>query len=191
MSDDLTESQKTHEQWMSEYNERRKRDLAEQEIKNKTTWALVRAAFEKYSIASAKTHYDGGGDSGEYRSGNYTMCDNSRRSPLPGRSHWDAAADTEVPLEVLEAFIGRPATKSEWDAETQEWVTKEYGEERLEDALLDLAGNLVDREHGGWENNEGGQGTVTFTRDGANVHHEDNIIEVSSYEYTYAFGEEA
>jgi hypothetical protein len=179
-----------HEKWMQEYHERRAKEREEQEKTNKETWKLVRAAFEKYGIASAKTHYDGGGDSGEFRSGHYTMSDGTKRSPLPGRSHWDAAADTEVPLEVLEAFIGRPATKSEWDAEKREWVTKEYGEERLEDALLDLAGGLVDREHSGWENNEGGQGVVTFTRDDVKVHHEDNIIEVCSYEYTYAFGGE-
>jgi len=187
MSDEMNDEQK---KWVQEYHERCVKDREERDRTNKETWKLVRAAFEKYGITEAAVQYDGSGDSGEYRNGYYTLADGTKRSPLPNHLHWSAAAGTEE-LEVLEAFIGRPATKSEWYDETGEWVTKQYGEERLENALLDLAGDLVSREHSGWENNEGGQGTVTFTRDGIKLHHEENIIEVSSYEYTYTFEEEA
>lgn len=173
------------EQWVKELHARWAKEKIERRAQDKQTWALIKAAMEKYKITEATVHYDGGGDSGEYRNGVYVMEDGSEMTPPPQNLDWSVRSE-EKTREVLEAFIDRTATRTEW--KNGEWVTTEYGQDRLENALLDLASSVVGYEHAGWENNEGGQGRVTFTRDGVDLHHEDNIIEVHSSEYSF-FGE--
>lgn len=45
------------------------------------------------------------------------------------------------------------------------------------DSLISCAVSLVSHYYGGWENNEGGDGTVTFTRDSIQLNHYYNVIE--------------
>jgi hypothetical protein len=45
------------------------------------------------------------------------------------------------------------------------------------DSLINCASSLVSHHYGGWENNEGGGGTVTFTRDSIQLNHSYNVIE--------------
>lgn len=45
------------------------------------------------------------------------------------------------------------------------------------DSLISCAASLVSHHYGGWENNEGGDGTVTFTRDSIQINHYYNVTE--------------
>jgi hypothetical protein len=122
-------------------------------------------ALRLKGVVSVEYNYSGSGDSGWFEQ------------------------PTFLPENIEESFGEATCllTSGKSRFEDGKWV--EYGvteETKLRDACTFLAEWYVEAKHGGWENNEGGQGSVVFNvvEGTMTVEHEDNIIEVQSYTHT-------
>jgi hypothetical protein len=99
---------------------------------------LLRAGVEQ-----VRMEYEGSGDSGEFMNPEY------------------------VPEESKEKLQGITVTSmrknSKWDRGTNSWVHEvSWVDEPVEHALSDIASEVVHTSHAGWENNEGGCGSVVM-----------------------------
>lgn len=101
-------------------------------VATKTTIFDVLASAQ---IAMVAVGFDGSGDSGQIDEPTAYGADDSKL-PLP-------AVDVIVTIEEF----GREAAP---------------GPRVLNDAIRDLASSLLERQHGGWEDNEGGFGEILF-----------------------------
>jgi hypothetical protein len=106
--------------------------LAEANSLNKT---VVFDALAEASITSATVTFDGGGDSGQI--GEITAV----------------AGDITIPLPDVQITMQRAS----WNS-----GKLEIAQTSLRDAIEELCFDCLSQEHGGWENNDGGQGEFTF-----------------------------
>jgi hypothetical protein len=84
-------------------------------------------------------------------------------------------------IEIKDIEINYPGERSEWSESGKCWIESERIETMsLSDALIEFTNDWVDRAgHSGYQNNEGGYGEITITRDGMKfeLNHYDNVIE--------------
>ena len=88
--------------------------------------------------------YDGYGDSGQMNGADFFSGDNKK---------------IQVKRSIM---VKAPETFCAWDAKTESWVRGIKEETELVDLLERIASDIVDMRHAGYENNQGGRGTVTF-----------------------------
>ncbi|MBO1326198.1 hypothetical protein K2X14_14595 [Acetobacter sp. TBRC 12305] len=121
--------------------------------------STILAALEGHRITSVVVIYDGYADSGGIED-----------FEVHGS---DEAPDLTIPCVIQSAEWG----KTELVASPQP----------LHEALETMAMQCVAREHGGWENNEGGNGSVTFDvqRSQILVEHTENYIARNEFTHSY------
>ena len=104
----------------------------------------VIAALQEQGIVSVKMSYSGGGDSGDYNHPVFTNEGGEDVSPNGG--------------------VERFRATRKWDQEEGRWVNTEISKTSatLEDVTADLMEKAVTMRHSGWENDDGGEGTVTL-----------------------------
>jgi hypothetical protein len=123
------------------------------------------AALTKLNITDVTIRYDGGSDSGD-------------------------VAEIEVKPETVIPQLTTELVSHHFVA--SEYRDREYHyhlEERqlsVDDALRDFALTWANARHSGWENNDGGSGTVTIqvAENNFQLEHTEYYTESSSYEYT-------
>lgn len=127
--------------------------------------AVLLKFFKDNGIAKAVVEYSGSGDSGNGMFAKITMADGTERDDQ------DALHEEFVVKDV-------PTRVSSWDRTHQVWnYTDTTKDEALPELLCDMADDFVDIYHGGYENNDGGEGEVIFTLEGVEVRHADFILE--------------
>lgn len=127
--------------------------------------AVLLQFFKDNGIAKAVVEYSGSGDSGNGMFAKVIMADGTERDDQD---------------ELHEEFVVKdvPTRASSWNRADQTWEeTTTTKDEALPELLCDMADGFVDIYHGGYENNEGGEGEVIFTLDGVLVNHADFIVE--------------
>jgi len=109
--------------------------------------------------------YSGGGDSGDYHYPIYTVGGKSledRSGYGPSSYTMDSSGEFlpgNIPVPIVMVGSGVTYTKGEAVYGPVPTSRKEMG---LCEAVAFLMENAVSDQHGGWENNEGAEGTVTF-----------------------------
>ena len=120
--------------------------------------ATILEAMQKAGVQSAIVEYTGEGDSGN-------GVDVSVEGGFP------LAMDIEVSIVVV---------NSTWDADARRWESMESTKTTsLAEALEQMADDLIELHHSGYENNDGGGGSITF----------DAQAESVSYEYYHYYVE--
>lgn len=109
--------------------------------------------------------YSGGGDCGQFE------FESLKRVQDP-KVYQDREGEKELSCEVdTQTFTSR------FDNETNKWAeTFETQKCTLAEWFIDAAHHAVSMWHSGWENNEGGFGTVRFDRTGVTVAHSDYVL---------------
>lgn len=127
-------------------------------------------ALKPHGIVKVTVEYYGGGDSGGTEDVRLEL-ENGETVSTPNVVMFYADARSRYNLETGSLEV--------------ETVTKK--EMALSAALEDFAMHLVESHHAGWENNDGGRGTVTFhvNTNEITVEHEEYYTESNSYSYTY------
>jgi hypothetical protein len=101
---------------------------------NEINKSVVFAALKAESITTLRVLFDGAGDSGQIQE---VIAETANgRATLP-----------ETQVEMLHASWGGKMTSAEM---------------QLRDAIDELCFDYLSQEHGGWENNDGGEGEFTF-----------------------------
>lgn len=118
-----------------------------------------------HRIASCSIEYRGSGDSGESEEQTF--------QPLDGDEISDAAAKEKLPYVDF---------RQGWSNEPPSAQTKESGVEAFLSEILDQA--LRVNNHSGYENNEGGGGTLTIHADGRWTHEHFDYVVTEEYDNT-------
>ena len=115
------------------------------------------AALREAGVGEAVVRYHGGGDSGDVEEATFT------------RNESDPATSV-LPLDKGEGWPSGTVkqTVSTYDYSTLATVAS-VEDVALQEAVQDYAIDRVNSLHGGWENNDGGEGTVTFDVPGGTV----------------------
>ena len=151
-----------------------------QEHRNRNLFRIF-AALREAGVGEAVIHYYGGGDSGDVEEATFT-----RNESDPATSVLHLSKDEGWPSGTVKQAVFA------YDYATQETVAN-VEDVDLQEALVIYAMDRVDSLHGGWQNNEGGEGTVTFAVLGGTVqvdhgkHYtrtewDENIIKLSDLE---------
>jgi hypothetical protein len=122
-------------------------------------------ALKAQGVGIVTVSYQGGGDSGDTE---YPVFERDESDP----------ATSIIPLNHGEWPSGTISQSVRvWDERKRKDVYRP-DDVGIKDAVTGLAMELVGRHHGGWENNEGGEGTVTFdvVKRKVELHHGNNII---------------
>lgn len=107
-------------------------------------------ALQKQSVATALVTYYGGGDSGDVEEAEFTRDESDEATSLIPLGKGDWPSGTAL-------MVRRQWTREGWQRNSTPL------ELSIQEAVSDLAMQLVNQYYGGWENNEGGEGTVTLT----------------------------
>ena len=123
------------------------------------------AVFTKLNITEVIIRYEGGGDSGDV----------AEVTVIP---------ETAVPQLAVEQITHRYVVSGYSDNQYHYHVQER--QLSVNDALHDFALEWVDVHHSGWENNDGGSGTVTIqvTENRFQLEHTEYYTESCGYEYT-------
>ena len=130
------------------------------------------------NLAVVTVTYSGSGDSGQF--------DFESFKKVGGRKvykHHEAEKKLSRQVDV-KVFT------SHFDTTTNEWVeTFEVQKTELAGWFIDAAHHAVSVWHSGWENNEGGFGTVRFDRAGITVEHSDYVVATEDYTHKWALSD--
>lgn len=137
--------------WLSDLRARREkeRDGARAQAE------FILNILKKVGITVALVRYSGSGDSGDAE---YVEVDRDEEAKL------------------LEVKIPAEDVRSVWDPDQELWVERVVaGEKTVEDLLRDYTGDVVSNYHAGYENNDGGEGTLELntTEWTVTLHHSD------------------
>ncbi len=123
------------------------------------------AALIKLNITEVTIRYEGGGDSGDV-----TELDVKPETVI-------SQLTTE---QVSHHFVASEYRDREYHYHLEERQSS------VDDALRDFAMAWANAQHSGWENNDGGSGTVTIhvAENNFQLEHTEYYTESSSYEYT-------
>ena len=127
---------------------------------------LLMATLAQWEITSVQIRYRGGGDSGDV----YEV------EPEPA-----CAGET-----LRSTLITASCAKTIWDEARKASYTLESREASVDEALRDFAMSWVDHEHGGWENEDGGSGTITINVPGNTFVQEHDAYFTDSYHHEYS-----
>jgi hypothetical protein len=135
----------SEDDWMKDYKERRAKqaaDAAECMVFNK---AQIFPPLKAAGIEQVHVSYSGCGDSGQLDD----VCGvgvHEKGTPAP-------------PVDIPAVAVTIRLARMGWGESAGKIDEKTAP---LKDAIEDLCWSLLDVEHGGWENNDGGQGVFTF-----------------------------
>lgn len=134
------------------------------EHNKKVVFDALRAA----GISGAWISYSGGGDCGQ--------VDSVEFEPASARKENKTTSATVTLRETTSRFVSNEEGWQETDREA---------EQTLQQAVVQLAYDMLDAHVGGWENNEGGQGEVKLLveNDKIVLHHEQNVVHIESETY--------
>ena len=123
------------------------------------------AALIKLNITEVTVRYEGGGDSGDV-------------------TELEVKPETVTPQLVVEHIPHRYVASEYRDREYHYHLEKRQSS--VDDALRDFAMAWANAQHSGWENNDGGSGTVIIhvAENNFQLGHTEYYTESSSYEYT-------
>ena len=131
------------------------------------------------NLAYVTVKYDGGGDSGQFNFGSFKSS-NEGSQEFQGK---EAVAQLTQKVNTL-------GCSQHLDTTTQEWVeTSTTWEVEMWEWFVDAAHFAVSLWHAGWENNDGGFGTVYFTEEGIRVMHSENVITTEEYRHVLPVAE--
>jgi len=118
-----------------------------------------------HRVASCAIEYRGSGDSGESEEQTF--------EPLDGDDVSEAAANSKLPyVDFQQGWLSEPAVAKSKESDVESFLSE----------LLDQA--LRVNNHSGYENNDGGGGTLTIFADGHWKHeHFDNVV-TEEYDHT-------
>jgi len=126
--------------------------------KDKQYMKQIRDLFNEHNIAEVTVDYSGGGDSGSSTPGYLVKMDGTRLY-LHGSDTVPEKDEEEFSL-LIE---GQPCVIQVWTPNG--YINTESTRDiSFSDLMMEVADYFVDRQHGGWANNEGGRGTVTISR---------------------------
>jgi hypothetical protein len=118
--------------------------------------------LKKRDIVFVRMTYDGGGDSGDYHAPIVTTKDEKKFTVdlQWGTAGWRDEAEGDITLD--EKFIRRTThlVRSQANYREIQGITTEMKDTTLGEALYEVMYEVVDQKHGGWYNNEGGEGSV-------------------------------
>lgn len=123
----------------------------------KKVWPILLGA----GVKTVKLEYSGSGDSGMFELPEYEPSDTVNSSV------------GDIQVETM-------TKSSTFDRKTSSWTQKiGWVQMSLSDTMTDIASDFVSYYHGGWENNEGGRGTVEFDCEQftVGVKHEEYVIQ--------------
>lgn len=129
--------------------------------------AEILEAMKAIGAARATVTYSGSGDEGQFDQPEFVKADGTA-------------------INAEEAMVNLKATVGVWVSGESKWENKEWeGEVDLNEALSDLCHDLVQDRHGGWENNEGGCGSLQVLVEGGKfrLEHSNYYIETEYSEY--------
>lgn len=123
--------------------------------------------------------YDGGGDSGQFYFGSF-------KSNKKGSKECKGKAAEKK----LTQKVNSVGFEQHLDSATQKWVeTTTTREGEMWEWFVDAAHFAISIYHAGWENNEGGFGTVRFTAEGIKVLHSEHFMTTEEFEDNLKVGE--
>lgn len=145
----------------------------------KAAWPVL----ENSPLKSVVLEYYGSGDSGGFEEAHFLFKDENR-APLhhsiswgPQDTYpWDELGLGKVPVTRHTYMWANGLHVSNTTTEDEDLIT----------SLVDVAESLLSYHHGGWENDEGGRGEVTFdiaTRK-VTLEHQEYYTETTSYSHT-------
>lgn len=175
------------DEFVSRWNKLRKLN---DQIRGKNLRVVI-DALKKENVTKVDMTYSGGGDSGDYHYPVYTVKRGDETVSLENREGYGGSS---YQLDSSGEFTsGTKITIShvhpgDWDNETRTQGTPRIEEEETEmvKAVYEIMEEAVESQHGGWYNNEGGEGTVTLDveEEQIEVSHGDYIMETVWNEYT-------
>lgn len=122
-------------------------------------------ALQKLGVDLVRMTYSGGGDSGDYHYPIYKIGDEDLedRSGYGPSSH-TLGASGEFSSEVVVPYVtvGQALTYEKGEAVYDSTVPTSRAEIGLCEAVFSLLESAVSNQYGGWENNEGAEGTATL-----------------------------
>jgi hypothetical protein len=142
--------------WAEQNEARRKATL--ENLKTTT------AALQKLGVELVQMTYSGGGDSGDYHYPIYTVGGEELEDQSGyGESSYQLDSSGEFSSEVV-VSIGRVGHGLTYEKGAAVYgpVPTSREEMGLCEAVSDLLQSTVSDQYGGWENNKGAEGTVTF-----------------------------
>jgi hypothetical protein len=105
--------------------------------------AVLLPILKAAGIVVVEVDYEGASDSGQINDVSAYTDDNEYRSLRPGRGY-------ALPKEAVTIELAN------WDGSTREYTST------VDEVIRELCWDLLEQEHAGWENNDGGRGTFTF-----------------------------
>jgi len=131
--------------------------LAEANTANKTT---IFAALSAASITLVTVTFDGGGDSGQIQ---------------------------EVLAQAGDAPVDLPSVQVDMLRAPWNGGKPDTSKLSLRDAIEEICFDYLSQEHGGWENNDGGQGDFTFHVDERRIELDFNQFYTESTNHSHSF----
>tara|TARA_Y100000034_G_C6811023_1_gene364481 strand:- start:78 stop:659 length:582 start_codon:yes stop_codon:yes gene_type:complete len=116
-------------------------------------------ALKENKIRSVLLEYSGSGDSGQFDYLLYQLEDESERHGLLDCGYGYAPAESKG---ALESFPVPQLVRSRDFIEGKLVESEGHKDVGIHQALENIGYLFLDQHHGGWENNEGGQGRITW-----------------------------
>jgi len=111
--------------------------------------AAIFAALKAAGLSRAVVTFDGSGDSGQLEDSWAEI----------GEINEDTRWNNEGRADIPDVKVTIKVHNGKYEAEDMALVEKET---TLQEALQDMAWEIIEAHHGGWENNEGAYGELTF-----------------------------
>lgn len=151
------------------------------------------AALQKLGVDLVRMTYSGGGDSGDYHYPIYTVGSEDledRSGYGPSSYQLDSSGEFSSEVVVPYVTVGQGMTYEKGEAVYLPTVPTSRAETGLCEAVFSLMSKAVSNWYGGWEDNEGAEGTVTFdVKEGTlHVEHGQYIMETAWDSHTIGGG---
>jgi hypothetical protein len=137
------------------------------------------------SIARAKQTYNGGIDVLK----NYLKAHGVTDFSCNYSGYGDSGDTMEITINPKDVASTVPDTRlaftCEWHSSQNnesKWVDVKDNQQSIREIIEDICWDMVSQNHGGWENNEGGQGTIWWDskKNVLNLNHEQNHTETTA-----------
>lgn len=146
---------------------------------------IVIDALKSQNVTMVEMTYSGGGDSGEYHYPVYTVKKGDETVALENREGYGGSSYRLEPASgefISETKITiSHVHPGDWDPETKTQGAPRVEEEETEmvKAVYQIMEEAVESQHGGWYNNEGGEGSVQIDvfNEKIDVEHGDYVME--------------
>ena len=159
------------------------------QVRGKNLRALVEA-LEGENVTRVTMTYEGGGDSGEYHYPVFTVLKDGKPADLETKEGYGGTSYQMQPAGefVCAVRVAISIVSTQWDPKTKarQPASVQQVEMALTKAVYEAMEEAVESEHGGWYNNEGGEGTVVLNVEEKRIEvsHGDYVTETVWNEYT-------